>query len=119
MFENNIAGVINMKIIWILVLYIVTASVHGNVYAQAFGDIKGQVINARTKEPLIGVNVLLSGTDRGAATDFEGNFAIKNIPVGTYRLRFDYIGFETFMKTDVVVISARHAMVNVELKEDF
>ncbi|MBN2008636.1 TonB-dependent receptor [candidate division KSB1 bacterium] len=102
---------------WILhvIAFVLLLSAIG--HAQVVGNINGKVIDARTKEPLIGVNVLVLGTDRGAATDFEGNYKIENIPVGTYRLRFDYIGFESLSKTDVVVISARHTVINVQLKE--
>lgn len=88
-----------------------------HVFAQSTGTIKGKVIDGRTKEPLIGTNVLILGTERGASTNINGEFVIMNVPVGTYRLRFSYIGYETLLKTDVVVISANPVSVNVELVE--
>ncbi len=89
----------------------------GSIQAQATGSISGTVLDERSKKPLIGTNVIVLDTDFGASTDLNGNYFIENIPVGTYRLRFDYIGYEPQLKTDVVVISANPVTVNIELKE--
>ena len=88
-----------------------------SIYAQATGSISGRVIDERNKKSLIGTNVVVLDTDFGASTDINGNYFIEDIPVGTYRLRFDYIGYEPQLKTDVVVISANPVTVNIELKE--
>lgn len=88
-----------------------------HLFAQNTGTIKGKVIDARTKEPLIGTNVLIVDTDRGSSTDMNGEFSIFNVPVGTYRLRFNFIGYESLIKTDIVVISANPVSVHVELME--
>ena len=63
---------------------------------QAFAQnatIAGKVIDKDTKEPLIGANVVLDGTSRGAATDIYGFFKIKNIPAGNYIIRATYVGY--------------------------
>jgi hypothetical protein len=84
---------------------------------QATGNVSGTVIDERTQKPLIGTNVILLDTNYGASTDEDGIYFISNIPVGTYRMRFDYIGYEPQLKTDVVVISANPTTVNVQLIE--
>lgn len=80
------------------------------------GSIIGKVLDADTKAPLIGVNVIVVGTLKGAATDMDGSFVIPEIPVGSYVLQFDYIGYEQLIKTDVIVRPNRITYVNVELK---
>jgi len=60
--------------------------------AQITGSISGTVIDERTQKPLIGTNIIVLDTNFGASTDINGNYFISNIPVGTYRLRFDFIG---------------------------
>lgn len=45
--------------------------------------------------PLIGANVILLGTEKGAASDKEGKFEIKNLSSGTYTLIVSMIGFKT------------------------
>ncbi len=73
-----------------LLLLLLNASV---VMAQT-GNIKGVIKDAQTHEPLPYSNAVLSGTSLGAAADKEGNFVIKNIPVGKYTLKATYIGYQ-------------------------
>ncbi len=101
------------KILFIFIICLIPT-----LFAQTpTGEITGTVIDAQTKEPLIGVNVLVLDTNYGASTDVEGRYIIKNVPVGAYRLRFDYIGYESMLKTDAIVRSARAEVVNTELKQ--
>ena len=79
------------------------------------GTIKGLVMDAETREPLAGANVMLRGTTRGAATDLTGLFIIEDILVGSYTLDFSYIGYDSYAKSDVIVKSQRTAYVEVAL----
>ena len=42
--------------------------------SQTTGKLTGKISDIITSEPLIGVNVMLMGTDFGAASDIEGDF---------------------------------------------
>lgn len=53
------------------------------------GKISGKVIDAATKEPLIGANIVVVNTNWGAATNIEGEYFILNIPPGNYDVRAD------------------------------
>jgi hypothetical protein len=79
------------------------------------GTISGKLVDADTKEPLPGANVTIEETFMGAATDLEGNFTISKVPVGSYTLQFRFIGYETLLKTDVIVRSKRITFINAEL----
>lgn len=68
------------------------------VQAYAFGqtgEIRGRITDAETNGPLVGAAVTLAGTTMGASTDVNGEYAIKNIPTGQYRLRIAYVGYIT------------------------
>ncbi|MFO7447913.1 MAG: TonB-dependent receptor [Ignavibacteriaceae bacterium] len=80
------------------------------------GTIKGKLTDADTKQPLISANVILLNTNYGAAADPEGNFIIANIPPGTYSVKISYIGYESKIKTDIVVRPDRITFLNEELK---
>jgi outer membrane receptor protein involved in Fe transport len=74
------------------------------IYAGTTGKLSGTVTDAQTGEPLIGANVLISGTDLGAATNVNGNFVILNISPGDYSIKVSYIGYESKLITDVSII---------------
>lgn len=57
------------------------------------GKISGIVKDKETGEPLPGVNVIVEGTTRGAATDVQGNYVILNVPAGTYSVRATFLGY--------------------------
>jgi hypothetical protein len=107
-----------MKIRFIY-LALLLISTHLTALAKDSGTIAGRVLDSRSKEPLIGANVIVLDTQFGAASDLNGNFKIDRVPVGTYRLRINLIGYKPALRTDVVVIAARPVFVNVELEPTF
>ncbi|MCK4296026.1 MAG: carboxypeptidase-like regulatory domain-containing protein, partial [Candidatus Marinimicrobia bacterium] len=79
------------------------------------GDISGVVIDKETQSPLIGVNVVVIDTDWGAATDLNGRYRIRNIPVGTYNLTFHMMGYEKLEKLNIPVSPDRITQMDVSL----
>jgi iron complex outermembrane receptor protein len=63
--------------------------------------------------PLTGANLILLPGDRGAASDADGRFSIKNVPGGDYTLRVSYVGYETLRKP--VKIADGQAGVTLQL----
>ena len=70
-------------------------TVVANVYAQ---DITGNVSDTESGLPLVGVNIAVEGLNKGAVTDFDGNFNISNVESGS-TLIFTYIGYKTLNQT--------------------
>lgn len=62
-----------------------------DTHAQS-ATIEGQVVNAETGEPLVGANLQVVGTQRGAATNAEGRYTL-TVPAGTLTLRASFVGF--------------------------
>ncbi len=84
------------------------------MFAQT-GTLTGRVTDGTTKEPLVGANILINELEnRGAATDAEGKFQIV-LPVGSYSVRFSLIGYETVVKTDIVIKTNSSVTVEVAL----
>ena len=54
--------------------------------------VRGMVIDAENKEPMIGAGVFIDGTNKSIATDIDGQFALK-VPSNT-SLVISYIGYE-------------------------
>ena len=62
--------------------------------AQQRRTITGNIVDAVTDEPLIGVSILVEGTASGTTTDFDGNYSLV-LPEGGQVLVVSYIGYRT------------------------
>ena len=76
--------------------------------------VRGMVIDEENKEPVIGAGVFIDGTNKGIATDIDGQFALK-VPSDT-SLVISYIGYE---KQKVHVSSLLHSDNNVIVLETY
>lgn len=67
-----------------------------SVFAQErrAGWITGKVFDVKTREPLQNVNVFLTNTQLGDATDREGYYEIRDVPFGMYELTVSMIGYK-------------------------
>ncbi len=97
----------------VLVLSLLLVS---NMYAQVYGELFGNVTD-QTGQPVLGASVFLEGTQKGAQTDFDGNYRIENVTPGSYNLIVSYVGFETQTKFNVIVRSKGTPAYNFILKE--
>ena len=66
------------------------------LYAGTTGKISGVVTDAASGEPMPGVNVIISGTTMGAASDLQGKYMILNVPPGIYTLKASMMGYKTY-----------------------
>ena len=78
--------------------------------AMAQSILKGTV-NDEAGEPVIGATVKVQGSQKGAITDFNGNFSVEAEPNAT--LTISYVGYET----QNVKVAGRNDIV-ITLKED-
>ncbi len=78
------------------------------------GSIQGKVTD-KDNQPLIGVNVHLKGTGKGAITDGDGFFKLADLLPGTYDLEATFIGYETAQQK---VNLKETVQVDFTLKED-
>lgn len=90
----------------LLVLLGYTALLHGQTV------LKGTVRSAESRETLIGVSIVVDGSDIGTASDLDGRFSLEvaRLPV---RLRISYIGTK-----DQLLDVASDAQLEILLEED-
>lgn len=86
------------------------------LFAGTTGKLSGIIKDSQTGEPLIGANIILEGTDFGAATNTKGEYVILNIPPGKYRIKISFIGYESILYTDVNIIVDQTTRLAAELK---
>ena len=74
-----------------------------------FGNLSGTVTD-ESGMPLVGVSVVIKGTNKGVATDFDGKYSLTDVPKGAV-LQFSSVGYQT---TDV---KANNSQLNIKLAE--
>ncbi|NNE45533.1 MAG: SusC/RagA family TonB-linked outer membrane protein [Rhodothermales bacterium] len=84
---------------------------------QGSGGVEGRVVAKRTLEPLVGVNIVIAGLNRGTATDIDGAFSISDLAEGAYPIVARFVGFKTETITTTVSAGAT-AVLNFEMEED-
>ncbi len=70
--------------------------------------LTGKIIDAKTREPLIGAAVLIKGTTNGGTTDVEGQFFLKTGQKLPFTLVVSFIGYEpkeTIVESNTVEIA--------------
>lgn len=103
----------NMLMILSIVLTWSTYLVAGNL-----GKIAGTVRDKQTGELLLGANVVVRGTQLGAASDKQGFFYILQVPPGTYDVQASYIGYHTITVRNVKVRIDLTTRIDFELESE-
>ncbi len=84
----------------------------------AGGTFTGSVVDQNSGEALIGANILILETKRGAMSDIEGKFRVQKIPAGMYDVRVSFIGYETKLISGVEMRNNEVTSLAVSLSED-
>ncbi|WP_157209210.1 SusC/RagA family TonB-linked outer membrane protein [Mariniflexile maritimum] len=82
-----------------------------NAYAQQNIVVSGKVTDS-FDEPLMGVTVLLKGSNNGVVTNFDGMYTVKGVP-NNGTLVYTFIG----MKSQEISIASRNS-IDVKMEED-
>ncbi|WP_159469307.1 TonB-dependent receptor [Dyadobacter sp. 3J3] len=83
------------------------------------GSIKGTIVDAQSKEAIIGASVILKGSTPpvGTATDLDGKFDIQNIATGKHTVIVSYISYKN-KEVEVTVYPNQAILINATLEED-
>lgn len=77
-------------------------------------SLSGNVIDERSGEALVGVEVKLEGSDVKTYTDFDGHFVIENLQPGECKLVTSYTSYKKNEQT--LKINSQNKQVKIELQ---
>jgi TonB-linked SusC/RagA family outer membrane protein len=86
-----------------------------DLHAQGVATIEGRVIDARSRQGIVGVSVSLQGTGMGALTSDDGRFRIVNVPPGTYNVVARRLGYAPHRQA-IVVGTEQAAVADIVLE---
>jgi hypothetical protein len=94
-------------------------------FAQSGVQIKGQIVDASSREPLPFTSVAIvqkaneSSKAIGAAqTDIDGLFNISSLPTGNYTLQISYVGYQTIEQPIVLLENKTLDLKTISLQAD-
>lgn len=82
--------------------------------------IKGKITDKETGGPLSGVVVKMKSDSSGifyTRSDTNGFYKIEKFPVGRRALTFSLIGYKQVVISDIIVISGKESVLNLEMEE--
>ena len=87
------------------------------LFAGNTGKLHGIIKDRSTGELLLGANVLVVGTNLGAATNENGYFYITQIQPGIYNVKISMIGYQSVIFEEVKIMADFSTELNCELNE--
>lgn len=79
------------------------------------GAVSGQIVDAVTKETLIGATVMIVGTYNGVSADIDGNFKIDGIKPGDYSIKFSFLGYSDKIFNGITIVAGKTKVLNATL----
>lgn len=81
--------------------------------------VRGTVTDQVTKEPLPGANIMITDTEEliGTTTNLDGEFRIEHVPVGRHDIKVSYVGYETVIRTGIMVVSGKQTVLQIEMPQ--
>jgi TonB-linked SusC/RagA family outer membrane protein len=77
-------------------------------------SISGTVVD-ENDDPLPGVAVLVEGTGKGVATNFDGQYTIADLEPGEYTVEFSFIGYKDAKRT-ATITAGKNTVLNVKME---
>lgn len=78
--------------------------------------IVGTVVD-EFNNPVPFANISIDSSRLGASSNLEGRYEITDVPAGIYTIRCSFIGYQTELKTEQMISSAKVNTINFSLKE--
>src|SRR5260370_33937141 len=83
--------------------------VSSSLYAQTAGKLIGQIVDATSASvpnAKITAQNAATGQSRTINTDSSGSYAINDLPIGSYKVTAEHVGFATIQKTGIGISGA-------------
>ena len=95
------------------ILYIIPAL----TFCQVDGKLNGYIFDSKSQLPLLGANVIIEGTEKGAISNENGYFEISEIKPESYNLTVSYIGYQSKKIFNIIVKSKGNQTLEIYLLE--
>lgn len=82
-------------------------------------NIRGTVTDKASGTPIAYATVQVEDTpDKGTVTDDQGNFTLKNVPLGRHNIKANFVGYEPSIFREILVSSAKEIFLEITMTEN-
>ena len=92
--------------------------VNSNTLSSQSVKVYGVITNVLNNEPIPFANIIIEGTSIGTISDINGNYEILKLPAGSYNFKCSYIGYDTNIKSEIMVSSNKNLRLDFSLSEN-
>lgn len=81
--------------------------------------IRGTILDADSKLPIIGATVKIVGSNPmiGTSTNVNGEFNLTKVPIGNITVQISYLGYETKTIPNIELNAGKETVLNISLQE--
>ncbi|MBP6427518.1 MAG: TonB-dependent receptor [Bacteroidia bacterium] len=82
-------------------------------------NLRGVIVDKQSQSPIPGVTVIILDSTKnvGTTTDINGNFLIKDIPIGRVSIKAILMGYSPVILRNLILDSGKELVVNLEMEE--
>ncbi len=102
-----------MKIFYTLLLPVILPYL---LFAQK-ASVSGKVTDGVNNRPLPFVNLVVTGTSIGAASDENGHFIFENLTPGFIRIEASFVGYKKTISSEIEVSVAKTAFIEIQMEK--
>lgn len=86
-------------------------------WAADVGSVTGRVVDKKTGHAIPFASVTIPEVKRGGLTDSEGQYTVSSVPVGTWEVKVQYLGYRPGSQVGVVVVAGKGTTVDFKLED--
>ena len=79
------------------------------------GKLAGRIIDKNTQKPIENVTITIDGETKGMCNE-KGEYILKDIQIGSHRISYHRIGYETYTKLNIFIKPNQTTIINIEMK---
>lgn len=82
-------------------------------------NIRGTVLDKESQRSIPGANIVINPLNKGTSSDVEGNFELRDVPVGRHTLVVSFLGYEPYVLSNINLSSGKELILNIALSASF
>lgn len=98
--------------LFLFLLLLIPFFSHSQTRPTINATVEGQIVDAKTHEPLIGASIVIKGTTNGSSSDKEGKFFLRTGQKLPFTVLVNFVGY----KSNELVVNQKY--VTIELEQD-